>query len=91
MNILWCLSRRCKKVENVYEIFINTKIPFPVLSLTIEYTECTSSFFKHLAASGGLKQAKRSDPHRSTVKKTRLNYSKDNFIAKALACSQNEN
>ena len=45
------LSRRCKNVENVHETFINTKFPFKkVLSLAIEYTEYTSSFFRNLAA-----------------------------------------
>ena len=39
------------------------KFPFKNgLSLTIEYTECTSSFFRNLVASVCSKQAKRSDP-----------------------------
>ena len=44
------------------------KFPFKNgLSLTIEYTECTSSFFRNLVASVCSKQAKRSDPQWRTI------------------------
>ena len=46
------VSGQCKNAEDVYETFIST----------IEYTECTSSFFRNLASLVGSKQAKRSDP-----------------------------
>ena len=64
------LSRRCKNVENAYETFVNT----------IEYTECTSSFFRNLASLVGLKQAKRSDP---PWRKQDWIPRNDNFIAKS--------
>ena len=44
------------------------KFPFKNgLSLTIEYTECTSSFFRNLVATVCSKQAKRSDPQWKTI------------------------
>ena len=70
MHILWFSFFRCKNVENVYETFVNT----------IEYTECTSSFFRNFASLVGLKQAKRSDPPWRKQDWIPRNY---NFIAKS--------
>ena len=82
MHILWFsftpMSKCRKRPWNFFKYkysLLKTYFPWPW------HTECTSSFFRILAALDGSKQAK--DPW--------LNSSKDNFIAKSFVCPQKGN
>ena len=79
------LSCRCQNVENVHETFINSKILFENehSSLIIEY----GMYLKCLQKPRCLGWFKTSQALLSAVHKTRLNSSKDNFIAKSFRLS----